>query len=153
MNRLFSLPLLSLLVAVAGRAEPELVRIPPKSPAESLKAFEVAKGFRVELVASEPLVQSPMACDWDEDGRLFVVELPEYNAYAAPGRTAVDASLCSKTPTATGSWTSGPYLRTTSTIRLASSAIAVESTSGRHRTSFTSRTPTVTARRTGATSS
>src|SRR5262245_54785027 len=83
MNRLFSLPLLSLLVAVAGRAEPELVRIPPKSPAESLKSFEVARGFRVELVAAEPLVQSPMACDWDEDGRLYVVELPEYNAYAA----------------------------------------------------------------------
>ena len=28
-------------------------------------------------------MQSPIACDWDEDGRLFVLELPEYNAYAA----------------------------------------------------------------------
>ena len=58
-------------------------RIPPKSPAESLKCFQVAPGFRVELVAAEPLVQSPVACDWDEDGRLYVIELPEYNAYAA----------------------------------------------------------------------
>jgi putative membrane-bound dehydrogenase-like protein len=58
-------------------------RIPPKSPVESLKCFQVVPGLRVELVAAEPLVQSPVACDWDEDGRLFVLELPEYNAYAA----------------------------------------------------------------------
>jgi putative membrane-bound dehydrogenase-like protein len=80
------LPLLVLLPFAFGqtpKAEPDSQRIPPKTPAESLKAFEVAPGFRVELVAAEPLVQSPMACDWDEDGRLYVVELPEYNAYAA----------------------------------------------------------------------
>src|SRR6185436_17279988 len=70
------LPLLALLPLAVGqtpKSEPEPLRIPPKSPAESLKAFEVAPGFRVELVASEPLVQSPMACDWDDDGRLYVL--------------------------------------------------------------------------------
>ncbi|MBO0698098.1 MAG: hypothetical protein J2P46_06875, partial [Zavarzinella sp.] len=64
------------------KGDPPATRIPPRTPEESLKAFQVAPGFRVELVAAEPLVQSPMACDWDEDGRLYVVELPEYNAYA-----------------------------------------------------------------------
>src|SRR5262249_9454674 len=66
----------------APKTDPRATRIAPRTPAESLKSFEIAPGFRIELVAAEPLVQSPMACDWDEDGRLYVVELPEYNAYA-----------------------------------------------------------------------
>ena len=33
-------------------------------------------GYRVELVASEPLVQEPVAIDWDTEGRLWVVEMP-----------------------------------------------------------------------------
>jgi putative membrane-bound dehydrogenase-like protein len=73
---------LTVVRAQAPKADPDLPRIPSKSPADELKSFAVAPGFRVELVAAEPLVQSPMACDWDEDGRLYVVELPEYNAYA-----------------------------------------------------------------------
>ncbi len=83
------MPISVVLVAVVSisrgdgpTAKGDLPRIPAKSPAESLKQFEVAPGFHVELVAAEPLVQSPMACDWDEDGRLYVVELPEYNGYA-----------------------------------------------------------------------
>src|SRR5205085_1791716 len=60
----------------------ELPRTPPKAPAEALAAFQPRPGFRVELVAAEPLVQSPVALDFDEDGRMFVVEYPEYNQYA-----------------------------------------------------------------------
>lgn len=61
----------------------KLQRIAPRSAEESLRAFEVEPGFRVELVAAEPLVTSPMAAEFDEDGRLYVVELPEYNAYGS----------------------------------------------------------------------
>ena len=61
----------------------ELPRIPPKSPAEALKAFVVRPGFRIELVAAEPLLPSPVALDFDEDGRLYVAEFPEYNEYAS----------------------------------------------------------------------
>ena len=46
----------------------------PLSPAEALKAFEVAPGLRVELVAAEPLVASPCAIAFDSKGRLFVAE-------------------------------------------------------------------------------
>src|SRR5829696_571504 len=89
--RRFSLVLLPAILLVAlsvgwadpPKGNPETGRVPPKTPAEALKAFQVAPGFKVELVAAEPLVQSPVACDWDEDGRLYVAELPEYNAYAA----------------------------------------------------------------------
>ena len=37
-------------------------------------------GYRVELVASEPLVQEPVAIDWDTEGRLWVVEMPGFMA-------------------------------------------------------------------------
>lgn len=56
----------------------------PMEPAEALKAFDVTPGFKVELVASEPLIRSPVAMDFDENGRLFVAEFPEYNLYAHP---------------------------------------------------------------------
>lgn len=46
----------------------------PLSPADALKAFEVAPGLRVELVAAEPLVASPCAIAFDAQGRLFVAE-------------------------------------------------------------------------------
>lgn len=42
---------------------------------ESLKAFKVAPGFHVELVASEPLVEDPVNLVFDPDGRLWVVEM------------------------------------------------------------------------------
>ncbi|MCI0376041.1 MAG: c-type cytochrome [Gemmataceae bacterium] len=50
----------------------------PLSPADAHKQFQVAKGLRIELVAAEPLVQSPVAIAWDESGRLFVVEMQDY---------------------------------------------------------------------------
>jgi len=62
----------------------ELPRIPPKEPAEALRAFRTRPGFRVELVAAEPLLSSPVAIDYDENGRLFVAEFTEYNQYANP---------------------------------------------------------------------
>ncbi|MEY3851421.1 MAG: hypothetical protein RI910_401 [Verrucomicrobiota bacterium] len=46
----------------------------PLSPDDAQKAFEVAPGLRVELVAAEPLVVSPCAIAFDSQGRLFVAE-------------------------------------------------------------------------------
>jgi putative membrane-bound dehydrogenase-like protein len=62
-------------------AMPEFVlpRVPPKSPAEALASFEVADGFRIELVAAEPLVVDPVAMAFDEHGALFVVEMRDYS--------------------------------------------------------------------------
>ena len=51
---------------------------PPLSPEDALKTFYMAPGYRLELVASEPLVQDPVATDWDAQGRLWVVEMPGY---------------------------------------------------------------------------
>jgi putative membrane-bound dehydrogenase-like protein len=60
----------------------ELPRIPLKSATESQKMFAVRPGFHVELAAAEPLLRSPVAMDFDEDGRLYIAEFPEYNQYA-----------------------------------------------------------------------
>lgn len=50
----------------------------PKSPEDALMSFRIHSGFRVELVAAEPLVQDPVAFDWDADGRLWVAEMRDY---------------------------------------------------------------------------
>ena len=51
----------------------------PPSPAlsaeEELKTFHLAPGIRVELVACEPMVERPVAVQFDPDGRLWVVEM------------------------------------------------------------------------------
>lgn len=68
----------------SGEAQPENWRqwdIPPApvlSPEQALESFQVAPGFHVELVASEPQVVDPIAIAWDEKGRLWAVELRAY---------------------------------------------------------------------------
>ncbi len=47
----------------------------PLSTAQALSAFRTAPGIKIELVASEPLVGDPVAMEWDEFGRLYVVEM------------------------------------------------------------------------------
>src|SRR5262245_26512939 len=55
-----------------------LPKFPPVSASEALGTFQLKKGFRLELVAAEPLVTDPIALAFDEDGRLFVVEMNDY---------------------------------------------------------------------------
>ncbi len=50
----------------------------PKSPEASLKLMQVKPGYRVELVAAEPLVRDPVAFDWGPDGKLWVAEMADY---------------------------------------------------------------------------
>ena len=63
----------------------ELPRIAAKTPAEALKTFKLQPGFRIELVAAEPLVQDPVSISFDENGRAYVTELPAYNRYDYKG--------------------------------------------------------------------
>jgi putative membrane-bound dehydrogenase-like protein len=57
----------------------ELPRIPPVEPDKALETFDVQRGYRVELVAAEPLVNTPVAAAFDENGRLYVVEMRGYS--------------------------------------------------------------------------
>lgn len=56
----------------------ELTRIPPKEPAEALRTFQVRDNFRMDLIASEPVVTDPIASVIDENGRMYVVEMRGY---------------------------------------------------------------------------
>lgn len=65
---------------VQGDLPADLV-IPPApvlSPEEELATFEVPKGFVVDLVAAEPLVVDPVQVIFDEEGKLWVVEMRGY---------------------------------------------------------------------------
>lgn len=50
----------------------------PLSVEEALKTFKLPAGFRIECVASEPMVEDPIAFSFDADGRIWVVELRGY---------------------------------------------------------------------------
>lgn len=48
---------------------------PPKSPEKERTTFQLEPGLKIELVASEPMVQDPVAIAFDAHGRLWVVEM------------------------------------------------------------------------------
>lgn len=50
----------------------------PLTPSEALSSFELEPGFKIELLAGEPLINSPVDMEIDEYGRLYVVEMPGY---------------------------------------------------------------------------
>jgi mono/diheme cytochrome c family protein/glucose/arabinose dehydrogenase len=52
--------------------------VPLLSAAESLKTFKLPPGFRIEVVASDPLVEHPVAMAFDGDGRMWVCEMRGY---------------------------------------------------------------------------
>ncbi|MDF9797165.1 putative membrane-bound dehydrogenase-like protein [Catalinimonas alkaloidigena] len=51
---------------------------PVLSPEEALQSFQLEDGFRLELVASEPLIQDPVAMTFDSKGRIWVAEMQSY---------------------------------------------------------------------------
>ena len=62
------------LNAVRGK----LPSIPPTPARDAAKTFRVLDGFRMDLLAAEPLVASPVAMAYDENGRAYVCEMRDY---------------------------------------------------------------------------
>ncbi|MGB7156568.1 MAG: neutral/alkaline non-lysosomal ceramidase N-terminal domain-containing protein, partial [Tepidisphaeraceae bacterium] len=52
--------------------------VAPRAAVDSLRAMRTHPGLEIELVASEPLVTSPVAIDWGADGRMWVCEMYDY---------------------------------------------------------------------------
>ncbi|MFM7920827.1 MAG: hypothetical protein ACKPJJ_11410, partial [Planctomycetaceae bacterium] len=50
----------------------------PLEPEQALQSFQLQQNFQLQLVAAEPLTTDPVAAAFDEDGRLFVVEMNDY---------------------------------------------------------------------------
>src|SRR5690625_1192535 len=49
-----------------------------KSAEKALSTFELPPGFKIELVASEPLISDPVDMTIDEEGNMYVVEMHGY---------------------------------------------------------------------------
>jgi mono/diheme cytochrome c family protein/glucose/arabinose dehydrogenase len=62
----------------ADPAPAETEVAPILTPDQALKRFSLPAGYRIELVAAEPLVHDPIAIDFDADGRMYVVEMRGY---------------------------------------------------------------------------
>src|SRR5262245_6421135 len=74
----------SWLAAATGAAEPPAVAS-PLSPEESLRHIHLAPGLAIEIVACEPEVVDPVSMAFDEQGRLWVVEMCDYPNGPEPG--------------------------------------------------------------------
>ena len=61
------------------RAEPAVLqRPPPLAPEASRQQMRTRPGLRIDLVADDRLVQSPVAIDFGADGSLWVAEMRDY---------------------------------------------------------------------------
>src|SRR5262245_29487969 len=56
----------------------EVRRVFPKEPDEAVKTFQTPKGFRMDLIAREPLLTSPVAITYDENGNMYVAEMVDF---------------------------------------------------------------------------
>lgn len=66
--------------AAEPTVDPEdLPRIPATPPEKAHETFEIKDGFRIDLVAAEPLLVDPVAVAFDENGRMFVIEMVDYS--------------------------------------------------------------------------
>lgn len=57
----------------------EMPRVAPLDTNSALKSFAVRKGFHLEVAVAEPLILDPIDLCFDENGRLFVVEMRDYS--------------------------------------------------------------------------
>ncbi len=68
-----------------GKSLKELMpRIPATETKDALKTFQVERGFKLELVAGEPLVGDPVDACFDEFGRMYVAEFHGYPYSSEP---------------------------------------------------------------------
>lgn len=81
----------SLTALIACNSQPKETLPPPRpekidpnpssaylSPEESMKTMHLPDGYHLELVASEPVIQEPVAIVWDGNGRMYVAEMRSY---------------------------------------------------------------------------
>ncbi|HEX8357831.1 MAG TPA: dehydrogenase, partial [Segetibacter sp.] len=54
------------------------LKSPVLSATEAINKMHLEDGFEVKLVAAEPLVTAPVALNFDDKGRIWVVEMEDY---------------------------------------------------------------------------
>ncbi len=72
------LPLSCILFLALSCSSPEKKAGDIFSPEEAIQDIQIENGFEVQSVLSEPEVEAPIALTFDEDGKMWVVEMPGY---------------------------------------------------------------------------
>ncbi|MGE0608468.1 MAG: PVC-type heme-binding CxxCH protein [Pirellulales bacterium] len=80
-----SLAALGVMVFAAGLAQAQGL-----SPQAAVQRMAIADGFESQLVASEPLVRQPVCIEFDDRGRLWVIQYLQYPNPAGLNRVRVD---------------------------------------------------------------
>lgn len=62
-----------ILLIIIGCRKPDF-----KEPQISLGAYEITEGFDLSVVASEPFLEAPVAIDFDNQGRIWAIEMKGY---------------------------------------------------------------------------
>jgi putative membrane-bound dehydrogenase-like protein len=60
----------------------------PLSPEEALKSFQLNDDFTIEIFAAEPFVHDPIDIVFDDEGKAYVVEMPDYPYQPKEGKEA-----------------------------------------------------------------
>ena len=68
----------TLAFAVSCLLSQSAVGMPPLTSGEARETFTLRPGYRIELMAAEPVVRDPVSFDWGPDGTLWVVEMSDY---------------------------------------------------------------------------
>ncbi len=71
-------------------AAPSSIRAQGYAPDQAVQKMTVADGFGVQLVAAEPTIRKPVAIEFDERGRLWVIQYLQYPNPAGLKRLTVD---------------------------------------------------------------
>ncbi len=76
----YGLVCLAILPIVAGCGTDKKIKYTNGAlpPDEAIASFELEPGFKIELIAAEPLVADPVDMEIDEYGRMYVVEMHGY---------------------------------------------------------------------------
>ena len=64
-------------IYIKPRIDPDPV-IKNRSPEESLATMYLPKGYHIELVASEPMINEPVSIAWDGNGKMYVAQMMTY---------------------------------------------------------------------------
>jgi putative membrane-bound dehydrogenase-like protein len=79
-SKAFLWPSTLVVIAAVGvfAAEEKFPSFPATEPRDAAKTLRVKNGFTMDLIAAEPLLASPVAIAYDEDGVGYVVEMRDY---------------------------------------------------------------------------
>lgn len=71
---LFAVVVVTTVIACEQKPAGPIALNSPVSPDKAISTFALEPGFKIELVAAEPLIADPVAMEIDENGNMYVVE-------------------------------------------------------------------------------